>query len=171
VLLHFGLRPWLCGSTKEPNGFMVNHWKPCELGVASCQSPLMTWPPRSPDSILALRLNQGTVHDFVLLSATMRPALDSAGHRVPRTKPTYLLHTWRPHWHRPFTLVLHLHQHQSNRNQHLQYLAKSQSTQCYQSLIISGSDHPPVLEPHRLSGRCGPPLPTREEGGGDEHVD
>jgi hypothetical protein len=32
----------------------------------------------------------------------MRPALDSAGHRVPRTKPTCLLHTWRPHRRRPF---------------------------------------------------------------------
>jgi hypothetical protein len=20
--------PWLCGSTKEPSGFLVNHWKP-----------------------------------------------------------------------------------------------------------------------------------------------
>jgi hypothetical protein len=29
------LRSWLCGSTKEPSGFLVNHWKPCELGVAS----------------------------------------------------------------------------------------------------------------------------------------
>jgi hypothetical protein len=29
------LRSWLFGSTKEPNGFLVNHWKPCELGVAS----------------------------------------------------------------------------------------------------------------------------------------
>jgi hypothetical protein len=29
------LRSWLCGSTKEPNGFLVNHWKPRELGVAS----------------------------------------------------------------------------------------------------------------------------------------
>jgi hypothetical protein len=26
---------WLCGSTKEPSGFLVNHWKPGELGVAS----------------------------------------------------------------------------------------------------------------------------------------
>jgi hypothetical protein len=26
----------------------------------------------------------------------MRPALDPSGHRVPRTKPTCLLHTWRP---------------------------------------------------------------------------
>jgi hypothetical protein len=29
------LRFWLCGSTKEPSGFLVNHWKPRELGVAS----------------------------------------------------------------------------------------------------------------------------------------
>jgi hypothetical protein len=29
------LRSWLCGSTKEPGGFLVNHWKPRELGVAS----------------------------------------------------------------------------------------------------------------------------------------
>jgi hypothetical protein len=31
------------------------------------QSPLMTWLPRSPGSILVLRLNQETVHDFILL--------------------------------------------------------------------------------------------------------
>jgi hypothetical protein len=24
---------WICGSTKEPSGFLVNHWKPRELGV------------------------------------------------------------------------------------------------------------------------------------------
>jgi hypothetical protein len=29
------LRSWLCGSTKEPNGFQVNHRKPRELSVAS----------------------------------------------------------------------------------------------------------------------------------------
>jgi hypothetical protein len=29
------LQSWLCGSTKEPSGFLVNHQKPCELGVAS----------------------------------------------------------------------------------------------------------------------------------------
>jgi hypothetical protein len=29
------LRSWLCGSTKEPSGFLVNHRKPRELGVAS----------------------------------------------------------------------------------------------------------------------------------------
>jgi hypothetical protein len=29
------LQSWLCGSTKEPSGFLVNHQKPRELGVAS----------------------------------------------------------------------------------------------------------------------------------------
>jgi hypothetical protein len=29
------LLSWLCGSTKEPSGFLVNHRKPGELGVAS----------------------------------------------------------------------------------------------------------------------------------------
>jgi hypothetical protein len=29
------LRSRLCGSTKEPSGFLVNHWKPRELSVAS----------------------------------------------------------------------------------------------------------------------------------------
>jgi hypothetical protein len=80
----------------------------------------------------------------------MQSTLDSPGHRVPRTKPTRLLHTWRPHRQWPFTLVLHLYQHQSSRNLHLQYLAKNQSTQCCQSLVTPGSDHPPVLEPHMV---------------------
>jgi hypothetical protein len=26
---------WLCGSTKKLSGFLVNHWKPHDLGVAS----------------------------------------------------------------------------------------------------------------------------------------
>jgi hypothetical protein len=109
----------------------------------------MTWLPRSPGSTLVLWLNQETVHRLHLaVLATMRPALDPAGHQVPRTKPTCLLHTWRPHRQRPFALVLHLHQHESSRNLHLQYLAKNQSAQHCQSLITPESDHPPVLEPH-----------------------
>jgi hypothetical protein len=109
------------------------------------QSPLMTWLPWIPGSTLVLWLNQETVHQLHLaVLATMRPALDPAGHRVPRTKPTCLFHTWRPHRQRPFVLVLHLH---------LQYLAKNQSTQRCQSLITRGSDHPPVLEPHMVLTR------------------
>jgi hypothetical protein len=80
----------------------------------------------------------------------MRPTLDPASHRVPRTKTTCLLHTWRPHRRRPFPLVLHLHQHQSSHNLHLQYLDKNQSTQRCQSLITQGSDNPPVVEPHMV---------------------
>jgi hypothetical protein len=76
----------------------------------------------------------------------MRPTLKPTGHRIPRTKPTCLLHTWRPHRQRPFVLVVHLHQHESSCNLHLQCLAKNQSTQRCQSLITQGSDHPPVLE-------------------------
>jgi hypothetical protein len=91
----------------------------------------------------------------------MRPAFDPAGHRVPRTKPTCLLHTGTPRRRRPFALVLRLHQHQSSRNLHLQYLAKNQSIQRCQSLITPGSDHPPVLEPHMVLNRYrDPPRPV-----------
>jgi hypothetical protein len=31
---------WLCAATKEPSGFLVNHWKPRELGVASANHHL-----------------------------------------------------------------------------------------------------------------------------------
>jgi hypothetical protein len=31
------LQSWLCGSTKEPSGFLVNHRKPRELSVASAK--------------------------------------------------------------------------------------------------------------------------------------
>jgi hypothetical protein len=55
-----------------------------------------------------------------------------------------------PARHRPFAPTLHLHQHKSSRNLHLQYSSKSQSTPCCQSLITARSDHPPVL------GRSGP---------------
>jgi hypothetical protein len=44
--------------------------EPPETPQTSCslrQSPLMTRLPRSPDSTLVLRLNQETVHDFILL--------------------------------------------------------------------------------------------------------
>jgi hypothetical protein len=116
----------------------------------------MTRLPRILGSTLVLWLNQETVHQLhLVVLATMRPALDLTGHRVPRTKLTCLLHTCRPHRQRPFALVLHMHQHESNRNLHLQYFAKNQSTQHCQSLITLGSDHPLVLEPHMvLKGLC-----------------
>jgi hypothetical protein len=83
---------------------------------------------------------------------------------VPRTKPTCLLHTWRPHRRRSFALDLHMHQHQSSRNLHLQYSTKNQSTQHCQSLITQGSDHPSVLEPHMVltsSPRASAGVPVR----------
>jgi hypothetical protein len=61
------LRSLLCGSTKEPSGFLVNHQKPSRTRCSLCQSPLMTRLPCSPSSTLVLRLNQETVHDFILL--------------------------------------------------------------------------------------------------------
>jgi hypothetical protein len=35
AVLSYVLWSWLCGSTKEPSGFLVNDRKPRELGVAS----------------------------------------------------------------------------------------------------------------------------------------
>jgi hypothetical protein len=113
------------------------------------QSPLMTRLPRSPGSTLVLSLYQETVHDFILLF--MPPC---GPHLTPLAtgslERSLLVHTWRPHWQRPFALVLHLHQHESSRNLHLQYLDKNQSIQRCQSLITQGRDHPPVLEPHMV---------------------
>jgi hypothetical protein len=65
----------------------------------------MTRLPRSPGLTLVLWLNQETVHRLHLaVLATMQPTLDPASHRVPRTKPTCILHTWRPHRRRPSRL-------------------------------------------------------------------
>jgi hypothetical protein len=60
--------------------------------------------------------------------------------------------------------TLHLHEHKSSHNLHLQYSTKSQSTPHCQSLITPGSDHPLVL---RRSGPqpVGEPIPTRDRKG------
>jgi hypothetical protein len=109
------------------------------------QSPLMTRLPRSPGSTLVLRLNQETIHDFILLF------LPPCGlHLTPLATGSLDESYLSSHRQRHFALVLHLHQHQSRRNLHLQYLAKNQFTQRCQSLITPGSDHPPVLEPHMV---------------------
>jgi hypothetical protein len=120
-------------------------WTWCSLR----QSPLMTWLPWSPGSTLVLWLNRETVLDFILpFLPPCGPYLTPLG--TGSLEPSLLVFstcTWRPHRQRPFTLVLHLHQQESSRNLHLQYLAKNNSTQRCQSLITPGSDHPPVLEP------------------------
>jgi hypothetical protein len=87
------LRSWLCGSTKEPSGFLVNHRKPRELGVASANPTHDSAPTKSRLDLgfEAQPRNRPRLH--VAVHATMWPALDPAGHRVPRTKPTCFLHT------------------------------------------------------------------------------
>jgi hypothetical protein len=112
----------------------VTQWfsgEPLETPRTRCslhQLPLMI------GSSLGLRLNQETVHDFVSLFLPPCRA-DPVSHQVPRTKPTCFLDTLRPHRQQPFALVLYLHKHKSSHNLHVQYLAKSQSTPCCQSLI------------------------------------
>jgi hypothetical protein len=105
------VRPvWRCCSTVFGSSVLAlwinqgTQWfssEPPETPRTRCslrQFPLMTRLPRSPDSTLVLRLNQETVHDFILLfMPPCGPALDPAGHLVRRIKPTCLLHTWRPH--------------------------------------------------------------------------
>jgi hypothetical protein len=91
MLLHLRLQLFGLGFVDQPR----NQWfsgEPSETPrtrCCLCQSPLMTRLPRSPGSSFVLRLNQETHHVGI---ATMRPALDPASHRVPRTKPTCLHH-------------------------------------------------------------------------------
>jgi hypothetical protein len=129
------------------DGFVVNGCKPRGLGAASAPIPLMTWLPCHPGSTLVLRLNQETVHDFVLLFLPpCDPHLIPFSHWVHRVEPTYLSTLHTPHRLRSFMPALHLHLHKSSRNLHLQYSAKSQCTPHCQSLTTPTSDHPLVLE-------------------------
>jgi hypothetical protein len=115
----------------------------------------MTRLPRSPGSRLVLRLYQETIHDFILLF--MPPCGPHLTPLATGSLERSLLVFSTPGGltgNDLFTLVLHLHQHESSRNPHLQYLAKNQSTQCCQSLITQGSDHPPVLKPHMVLKRA-----------------
>jgi hypothetical protein len=89
--------------------------------------------------------------------ATMRPALDPAGHRSLESGLLVSPLLGGPARHRPLAPTVHLHQHKSSCNLHLQYSAKSQSTPRCQSLITARSDHPPVL------GRSGPQPEERSE--------
>jgi hypothetical protein len=74
------VRPvWHCCSTVFGSSVLAlwinqgTQWfsgEPLETPRIRCslrQSPLMTWLPRSPGSTLVFRLNQETVHDFILL--------------------------------------------------------------------------------------------------------
>jgi hypothetical protein len=145
------LRSWLCGSTKEPDGFVVNRRKPLRLGAASMPIPLMTWPPRSSQLDLGFDAQPRNRTRLCLgFLATIRPALDPVGHRVPRTKPNCLSTPERPLMHRPFALVLHLYQHKSNRNLHLQYSSRVSpyhvvNHSSHQGATIHRSSGAPVL--------------------------
>jgi hypothetical protein len=111
----------------------------------------MTWLPRSPGSTLVLWLNQETVHDFILLFMPLcGPHLTPLATGSLERSLLVFSTPGGPTGDDLFALVLHLHQHQSSRNLHLQYLAKNQSTQRCQSLITQENDHPPVLEPHMV---------------------
>jgi hypothetical protein len=61
-------------ASKTPNCVVAHRSDRCSSPVETpqtrcslCQSPLMTQLPRSPGSTLVLRLDQETVHDFILL--------------------------------------------------------------------------------------------------------
>jgi hypothetical protein len=101
---------WLCGSTSNL------------VVLISTRIPIMTWLPQSSRlglGFVAQPMNNTRLRLAIL--ATMRPTLGLGSHRVPQTKPTCLSTPWRPHKHRHFMLVLHLHQRKSGRNFHLQY--------------------------------------------------
>jgi hypothetical protein len=179
----------------NPDGFVVNRRKPGGLSGASTPIPLMTWPPRRPDSVLVLWPNQQTVmlgfveqprNPTVFWWTAENPACKLQPHhakhrarqafhlRLPydllslapfndlaatlhwllsTTLSCFSCHhaartwsrsaTWSiepslfvspllggPARLRPFAPALHLHQHKSSRNLHLQYSPKSQSTPC-----------------------------------------
>jgi hypothetical protein len=111
----------------------------------------MTWPPRCPDLILALRLNQGTVHGFVLLF------LPPCGpHLIPLAtgplEPSLLVCSTPGG---PSTWTFRACSSPAPTPIKLQpapaILSQESVHQRCQSLITLGSDHPLVLEPHRSS--------------------
>jgi hypothetical protein len=75
------LRSWFCGSTKWPDGFVMNHRKP------RVQTPVVNrYPAPTP------------VHDFVLLFLPpCCPHLIPFGHRVHQAEPTCLSTPLRPY--------------------------------------------------------------------------
>jgi hypothetical protein len=110
------------GFVAQPRNPMILWWTTTNLADLVC-------PPRQshswlgihgrPGLVLALRLNQGTVHDFVLLFLPPCGPL-----RIPSAtgslEPSLLVSPHlKGHRHRPFALVLHMYQRKSSRNLHL----------------------------------------------------
>jgi hypothetical protein len=110
--------------------------------------------PRVQTPVVSRYPTQAPIDDFVLLfSPPCGPHLTPLA--IGSLKSCLLVSPLLggPARHRPFVPTLHLHERKSSRNQHLQCLAKSQSTPCCQSLVTARSDHPQVL------GRSGPQSP------------
>jgi hypothetical protein len=113
------LRSWLCGSTKETIGFVVNHCKPYRIGMTSTPLPLKTWPPRLSRLGLVFEAQPRNYTRFRLAHPCYH-----AAHSLSRWPPDPLnqayfsVHTWSPLRHRPFALVLHQHQRKSSRLQY-----------------------------------------------------
>jgi hypothetical protein len=83
--------------------------------------------PRVQTPVVSRYLAPASVHDFILLFLPpCGPHLTLLATRS--LEPSLLVSPLLegPARHRPFTLVLHLHQRKSSRNLHLQYTAKSE---------------------------------------------
>jgi hypothetical protein len=95
-VLHLRAKLLLTRQPRRPNSVLVLWSKPTKPRV---QTPVVShYPAPAPCSRLCLA--------FLV---TVRSALEPVGHQAPRTKLACLSTPWRPHRHRPFTLVLHLH--------------------------------------------------------------
>jgi hypothetical protein len=143
------LRSWLCGSTKEPSGFLVNHRKSRELGVASANR----------HSCLSSHIVPARPW---LSGSTKKPSMTSsccschhAACTWPRWPPgpsneAYLS---SPHLEASPTTTFRACSSPTPtpvKPQPAPALYSQESVHTCQSLITPGSDHPPVLEPHMV---------------------
>jgi hypothetical protein len=115
--------------------FILLFMPPCSphltpLATGSLERSLLVFSTPGGLTTLVLRLNQEIVHDFILLF--MPPCSPHLTSLATGSLERSLLVFSTPGGltsHDLFMLVLHLHQHQSSHNLHLQYLAKNQFTQ------------------------------------------
>jgi hypothetical protein len=110
----------------------------------------MTWLPRSPGSTLVLRLNQETVHDFILLF--MPPC---GPHLTPlATGPSNEAYLSSPHLEASPAMTFRACSSPAPtpvKPQPVPAILSQESVHTtLQSLITQRSDHPPVLEPHMV---------------------
>jgi hypothetical protein len=105
----------------NPAGFVVNRRKACVQTLVVSRYPA----PAPIDDFILLFLPTCGPHLTPLVTGSLESGLLVSPLPSGTTR------------HRPFVLALHLHQHKSSRNLHLQYSAKSQSTPRCQSLITA----------------------------------